>query len=180
MLLQYSLSLRLSQPNVLRCNMKHQEHENFMDQALELARQAGRRGEVPVGAVVVHDGNVIGRGANLREEQQNPLAHAEIIAIREAADYLGSWRLEDTVLYVTLEPCPMCAGAIINARIPIVVFGCSDPKAGAVHTLYKLLGDPRLNHRAEVISGVRAESAADLLTSFFAELRKNSSSKKES
>jgi tRNA(adenine34) deaminase len=152
--------------------MKYQEHENFMDLALKLAALAGSRGEVPVGAVVVHDGKIIGRGFNIREEQQNPLAHAELIAIREAADYLGSWRLEDTALYVTLEPCPMCAGAIINARIPIVVFGCSDPKAGAVHTLYKLLEDPRLNHRAEVISGVRAESAADLLTTFFTGLRK--------
>ncbi len=151
--------------------MKYQEYENFMNWALKLAAQAGQRGEVPVGAVVVHDGKIIGSGANLREEQQNPLAHAEIIAIREAADYLGSWRLEDTTLYVTLEPCPMCAGAIINARIPVVVFGCSDPKAGAVHTLYKLLEDTRLNHRAEVISGVGAEKAANLLSSFFADLR---------
>lgn len=143
-----------------------------MNRALKLAVQAGQRGEVPVGAVVVHEGKIIGRGANLREKQQNPLAHAEIIAIQEAADTLGSWRLEDTTLYVTLEPCPMCAGAIINARIPVVVFGCSDPKAGAVHTLYKLLEDSRLNHRAEVISGVCAENAANLLSSFFADLRK--------
>jgi tRNA(adenine34) deaminase len=152
--------------------MKYQEHENFMNRALKLAVQAGQRGEVPVGAVVVQEGKIIGRGANLREKQQNPLAHAEIIAIQEAADTLGSWRLEDTTLYVTLEPCPMCAGAIINARIPVVVFGCSDPKAGAVHTLYKLLEDSRLNHRAEVISGVCAENAANLLSSFFADLRK--------
>jgi tRNA(adenine34) deaminase len=152
--------------------MKYQEHENFMSWALKLAVQAGQRGEVPVGAVVVHNGKIIGSGANLREKQQNPLAHAEMIAIQEAADTLGSWRLENTTLYVTLEPCPMCAGAIINARIPVVVFGCSDPKAGAVHTLYRLLEDSRLNHRAEVISGVCAENAANLLSSFFADLRK--------
>jgi tRNA(adenine34) deaminase len=152
--------------------MKYQEHENFMSWALKLAVEAGQRGEVPVGAVVVHNGKIIGSGANLREKQQNPLAHAEMIAIQEAADTLGSWRLEETTLYVTLEPCPMCAGAIINARIPVVVFGCSDPKAGAVHTLYTLLEDSRLNHRAEVISGVCAENAANLLSSFFADLRK--------
>ena len=143
-----------------------------MDIALELARQAGNTGEVPVGSVVVYRGKIIGRGANLREAKQDPLAHAEIIAIREAAAYLKSWRLEDTALYVTLEPCPMCAGAIINARIPVVVFGCSDPKAGAVHTLYNLLEDSRLNHRAVVLSGVRGEEASGLLTSFFSSLRK--------
>lgn len=146
-------------------------HERFMDEALALAEQAAALGEVPVGAVVAHAGAVIGRGRNARERLQDPLAHAEIFAIREAAQHLGSFRLEDTALYVTLEPCPMCAGAIVNARIPIVVYGCDDPKAGAARTLFRLLEDPRLNHRAQVIPGVRAERAAALLSSFFSELR---------
>jgi tRNA(adenine34) deaminase len=151
--------------------MNNEIHEFFMEEALNLAREAGREGEVPVGAVVVHGGKIIGRGANEREKSQDPLAHAEVIALRQAAQYLGSWRLEETTLYVTLEPCPMCAGAIINSRVPRVVYGCQDPKAGAVRTLYKLLEDPRLNHRAEVISGVCASEASELLKTFFAKLR---------
>ncbi len=150
-----------------------------MDEALNLAAGAAEKGEVPVGAVIVHEGRIIGRGSNLRETAQDPLAHAEAIAIREAAHHLGSWRLEDTTLYVTLEPCPMCAGAIVNARIPVVIYGCDDPKAGAVRTLYALLEDPRLNHRCEVIPGVRAERAANLLKSFFSELRRGNSAKTE-
>ncbi len=146
-----------------------------MDEALNLAAEAAKKGEVPVGAIIVHEGRIIGRGSNLRETAQDPLAHAEAIAIREAAQHLGSWRLEDTTLYVTLEPCPMCAGAILNARIPVVVYGCDDPKAGAVRTLYALLEDPRLNHRCEVIPGICAERAADLLKSFFSELRRGKS-----
>ena len=147
-------------------------HEYFMDEALCLAEEAARFGEVPVGAVVVLNGQVIGRGMNHRERDQDPVAHAEIQAIRAAAEHLGSWRLVDTTLYVTLEPCPMCAGAIVNARIPYVVYGCDDPKAGAVRSVFELLEDPRLNHRAEIVSGVRGERAAELLTQFFAELRR--------
>ena len=150
------------------------DHELYMDLALDLAREAADEGEVPVGAVVVKDGELIGRGKNARERLQDPLAHAEMTAIAEAARSVGFWRLEDTALYVTLEPCPMCAGAIINARVPLVVYGADDPKAGAARTLYSLLEDPRLNHRCEVIAGVRASEAAELLRSFFNKLRNRS------
>ncbi len=143
-----------------------------MARALALAADAASIGEVPVGAVIVHDGQIIGEGANRRESDQDPTSHAEIIAIRQAAAHLGSWRLTETALYVTLEPCPMCAGAIVNARIPLVVYGIADPKAGAVHTLYELLQDPRLNHRCEVIAGIGDEQAAALLQSFFEDLRR--------
>jgi tRNA(adenine34) deaminase len=152
--------------------MEKLEHESYMDRALALAESASDCGEVPVGALVVHENKIIGTGYNQRESNQDPVAHAEIIAIREAASRLGSWRLENTTLYVTLEPCPMCAGAILNARIPLVVYGCDDPKAGAVRTLFTLLEDKRLNHRCQVVSGVRADEAAELLRAFFHKLRK--------
>ena len=151
--------------------MGQTEHEYFMDEALTVAKQSAQVGEVPVGAVVVRSGDIIARGANARESRQDPLAHAELIAITMAAQRLGTWRLTDTVIYVTLEPCPMCAGAIVNARIPIVVFGAADPKAGAVRSLYHLLEDPRLNHRCQVIPDVRANESAALLSRFFAGLR---------
>jgi tRNA(adenine34) deaminase len=147
------------------------EHDMWMGLALDLAREAATEGEVPVGAIVVKDGRVIGRGANRREADQDPIAHAEILAIAEAAHAIGHWRLEDTALYATLEPCPMCAGAILNARIPRVVYGCDDPKAGAVRSLFTLLDDPRLNHRCDVVAGVRASECAALLTEFFDGLR---------
>jgi tRNA(adenine34) deaminase len=153
--------------------MESKEHERCMDEALGLAEEAAGLGEVPVGAVVVIDGKTVGKGANQRESLQDPFAHAELIAMREASAAVGSWRLEKATLYVTLEPCPMCAGAIVNARVPVVVYGCDDPKAGAVRTLYKLLEDPRLNHRCEVISGVRAEKASSLLSAFFSNLRRS-------
>lgn len=155
-----------------------EEHGTFMDLALDLARDAAGKGEVPVGALVVHGGQIIGRGMNGREQTQSPLSHAELVALAQAAEHLGSWRLEDTTLYVTLEPCPMCAGAIVNARVPLVVYGCDDPKAGAVRTLYRLLEDPRLNHRCTVISGVRGEEASGLLTSFFAAIRQRARNNK--
>lgn len=148
------------------------DDEKYMHEALLLGADAAKNGEVPVGAVVVLDGKIIGRGANLRETTKDPTTHAEIIAIREAARCMGDWRLEKTSLYVTLEPCPMCAGAIINARIPRVVYGCDDPKAGALRTMYRMLEDTRLNHRAEVVAGVSREAAALLLTDFFSKLRK--------
>jgi tRNA(adenine34) deaminase len=147
------------------------EDEAWMREAIAEARRAEARGEVPVGAVVVHEGAIIARGRNEREISQDPTTHAEMIAIREAARVLGSWRLIDTTLYVTLEPCPMCAGALVNARVPRVVWGCSDPKAGATETLYTIGSDPRLNHRFECVPGVLADDCAELLTGFFAAIR---------
>ncbi len=147
----------------------------WMDEALALARAAAASGEIPVGAVVVHSPSragegtprIVGRGFNRREAECDPSAHAEIVAMREAGRALGRWRLADCTLYVTLEPCPMCAGAIVNARLPRLVYGAADPKAGAVATLYHLCTDERLNHRVEVLSGVGAEAATALLRVFF-------------
>lgn len=145
--------------------------EHWMRAAIAEALLAGSKGEVPVGAVLVYQGEIIGGGHNLREISQDPTTHAEIIAIREAAKAIGSWRLIDTTLYVTLEPCPMCAGALVNARVPRVVWGCNDPKAGATKTLYTIGSDARLNHRFECVSGVLAEPCSALLTEFFAAIR---------
>ncbi|MHB8970859.1 MAG: tRNA adenosine(34) deaminase TadA [Pirellulaceae bacterium] len=142
-------------------------HERFMRLALREAEQALAENEVPVGTVIVHGDRVIAAAHNQREQLHDPTAHAEMIAITQAAEALGDWRLENCVLYATLEPCPMCAGAILQARIPVLVFGATDPKAGAVTSLYHLLDDSRLNHRSEVIPGVLAESCAAILTSFF-------------
>jgi tRNA(adenine34) deaminase len=142
-------------------------HEHFMKLALEDAEQALREDEVPVGAVIVHEDRVIARAHNQREQLHDPTAHAEMIAITQAAEALGSWRLEGCTLYVTLEPCPMCAGAILLARISTVVYGADDPKAGAVHSLYRLLSDPRLNHRCLIVSGVLGAECGRVLTEFF-------------
>lgn len=142
-----------------------------MQLALEQAQRAAAQGEVPVGAVIVHGGEIVGAGYNLREKEQSPLAHAEMIALAEAARRLHSWRLEDCDLYVTLEPCLMCAGAILQARLRRLVFGCLDPKAGAVESLYRLCEDQRLNHQLPVVGGVLAREAAALLAEFFARLR---------
>lgn len=147
----------------------------WMNAALEEARAAAAVGDVPVGAVVVHDGAIIGRGRNRRELDRDPTAHAELVALREAARVLGHWRVEAT-LFVTQEPCPMCAGAIVNARVRRLVFGCPNPKAGAVITLYQIPTDARLNHRVEVVGGIRSEECAGLLRSFFVELRRASRS----
>jgi tRNA(adenine34) deaminase len=149
------------------------EHDDryWMRQALDLAAEAARKGEVPVGAVVVSAGRVIGRGINGLESDQDPTAHAELQAIRQAAAALGSRRLLDTVLYVTLEPCAMCAGAVVLARIPRLVFGAFDPKAGACGSLYNLAQDPRLNHRCTLVGGVMADESAGLLKEFFSRLR---------
>jgi len=140
-----------------------------MRQAINLARQAACVDEVPVGCIIVSDadGTIVGRGFNLRESRSDPSAHAEIVAMRQAGEKLGLWRLVDCTLFVTLEPCPMCAGAIVNARIPRLVYGCDDPKAGSVRTLYRLCEDPRLNHRVEVTPGVLAGECAALLREFF-------------
>jgi tRNA(adenine34) deaminase len=142
-----------------------------MREALREADTARARGEVPVGAVAVLAGQIIGRGHNLRETARDPSAHAELTAMRAAAAYLGSWRLVDVSIYVTLEPCPMCAGALVNARVARLVYGADDPKAGAIRTLYQLVSDARLNHRVEVISGVLAEDCAESLRAFFAQIR---------
>jgi len=143
-----------------------------MKLALQEAERALEEDEVPVGAVIVHEDRVIGSAHNQRETLRDPTAHAEMIAITQAAEALGSWRLEGATLYATLEPCPMCAGAILQARIATVVYGAADPKAGAVHTLYRLLDDRRLNHDCLVVSGVLAEPCGTILTRFFQEQRK--------
>ena len=145
---------------------------NYMRLALDEARQAAAQGEVPVGAVVVCKGEMIGRGHNERETQQSPLAHAEILAIQEASSHLRDWRLSECDLYVTLEPCVMCVGAILQARIRRLVFGCLDAKAGAVESLFGLCDDARLNHRLPAAGGVLARESADLLENFFKVLRK--------
>src|SRR5438270_11116664 len=139
----------------------------FMRLALREAERALEHDDVPIGAVVVRDGEIIGAGHNERELRQDPTAHAEILALREAARAAGSWRVLESVLYVTLEPCAMCAGAIVLARVPRVVFGTTDPKAGACGSVLDVLGEPRLNHRPQVESGLLAEDCADLLRAFF-------------
>ena len=142
-----------------------------MGAALAEAEKAAEKDEVPIGCVIVHNGLVIGRGHNLTESLQDPTAHAEMIAITAAAEALGSRRLLDCTLYVTLEPCAMCAGAIVLARIPYIVYGTADPKAGACDTLYTLLSDPRLNHRCHLVRKVREPECSELLSRFFAKKR---------
>ena len=149
-----------------------QSDESFMNEALAEAASAGAAGDVPVGAVIVVGGQIIGRGGNRRQRDGDPTAHAELLAIRQAARHIGGWRILDATLYVTQEPCPMCAGAIVNARIGRVVFGCSNPKAGAAVTLFRILDDPRLNHRAVVDGGLKADDGAKLLKDFFSRRRK--------
>lgn len=146
----------------------------YMGLALSEAEKAGDKGEVPVGAVIVVGETVVAKGHNLREANNDPTAHAEMIAIRKAAKKLDSWRLLNSTLYVTVEPCIMCIGAIVLARIPRLVFGCLDPKGGAVGSLYDISNDKRLNHRVKVTSGVMAEEAQALLKDFFKKLRKSS------
>lgn len=145
--------------------------EYYMKLAIEEAKKAERIGEVPIGAIIVQDGRVIARAHNLRETEQRAIAHAEVLAIDEACRVTGSWRLERAVLYVTLEPCAMCAGAIVLSRIERVVFGASDPKGGCAGTLMNLLQESRFNHQAEVASGVLAEECGALLSGFFRRLR---------
>ena len=145
-----------------------------MQQALTLARSAASIGEVPIAALLVRDGIVIAEAHNLRETKQDPTAHAEVIAIREGARQTNSWRLIDTTLYVTLEPCTMCIGAIVLARIPRLVFGATDPKAGACGSIMNIPPEPRLNHRVEVVEGVCAEESQVLLQDFFRRLRRES------
>lgn len=147
---------------------RHPFHVEHMAMALEEARVAAAEDEVPVGAVIVSlEQGVIAQAHNQREQLRDPTAHAEMIAITQAAASLQSWRLENCVLYVTLEPCPMCAGAIVLARLPMVVYGCADPKAGACDTLYQITSDGRLNHRCQIVSGVMADTCAAALSAFF-------------
>jgi len=153
--------------------VKRERLDELMGVALDEARAAAERGDVPIGAVVarVDTGEVVARRHNEREADADPTAHAEILALRDAARATGSWRLDGCALVVTLEPCPMCAGAVVAARLDHVAFGTADPKAGALGSLYNLAADPRLNHEAKVIDGVRAGECAALLTAFFADRR---------
>ena len=147
------------------------QDSRWMAEALKEAEAAASIGEVPVGAVVVLDGSIVGRGHNLRETQNDPTAHAEMVAIRDASQRLGRWRLSQCTLYVTLEPCPMCAGAIVNSRLDRIVFGASDPRAGAARSVYQLCDDPQLNHRAGVTPGVETALCSEILSVFFAQRR---------
>nr|WP_205181543.1 tRNA adenosine(34) deaminase TadA [Priestia taiwanensis] len=147
--------------------------EQYMKVAIEQAREAEAIGEVPIGAVVVHNDEIISKAYNLRERDQRSIAHAELLAIDEACKKLGTWRLEEATLYVTLEPCPMCAGAIVLSRVKRVVYGATDPKGGCAGTLMNLLQEERFNHQAEVVSGVLEEECGAMLTNFFRTLRLN-------
>lgn len=160
-MLDHPFELSLTDP-------RHPFHLHHMQLALEEASIAAEEDEVPVGAVIVSlERGIIAQAHNQREQLNDPTAHAEMIALTQAANALGTWRLENCVLYVTLEPCPMCAGAVVQARIPYVVFGAADQKAGACETLYQITSDPRLNHRAQVIGGVMADQCAAILSLFF-------------
>jgi len=150
---------------------REEEDRRWMLEAIAEAQKAEQIGEVPIGAVIVRDGEIIGRGHNLRETRLDPTAHAELVAIRDACDRTQAWRLLDCTLYVTLEPCPMCAGAIVQSRVKRVVYGTTDPKAGCAGTLMNLLQEPRFNHETELTSGVLQSECAGLLTQFFRRLR---------
>lgn len=153
--------------------------QQYMELALKEAEKARNLGEVPIGAIIVHEGKVISSAYNLRETTQNAVTHAELMAIQQACVKLDSWRLENTTLYVTLEPCPMCAGAILQSRIPRVVYGARDLKAGCVHSLHSLLTDSRMNHVCEVTEGVLADECGSILTTFFKELRARKKAEKK-
>lgn len=153
--------------------MPEQEDLNYMQEALAQAQLALEAGEVPIGAVMVRNGEVIARGHNLRNTQKNPLRHAEIDVIDAAAEIVGDWRLEDCVLYVTVEPCPMCAGAIVQARIPRVVFGTRNKKAGCAGSILDILNEPRFNHQVAVTEGILQEECSEIMKRFFRRFRKN-------
>ena len=154
-------------------------HEYYMREALKEAQAALDSGEVPIGCVIVYDNKIIGRGHNLRNSRKNPLCHAEISAINEAAAYIGDWRLEECTLYVTVEPCPMCAGAIVQARIPNVVFGTRNVKAGCAGSILNILNEPRFNHQVDVIEGILREECAEPMGRFFKRFRKNKNSSEQ-
>ena len=155
-----------------------EQDRQFMQLALKEAEKAGSLGEVPIGAIIVYRGEVIACASNLRETTQNAVTHAELMAIQQACEKIGSWRLEETTLYVTLEPCPMCAGAILQSRIPRVVYGARDVKAGCVDSLYRLLNDSRFNHECDVTEGVLAEECGQILSDFFRALRERKKAEK--
>ena len=148
-----------------------QEHERFMRIALDLAREAAQAGEIPVGALVVRNGELLSQARNEREERSDISAHAEILALRRAGEKLGHWALPGCTLYVTLEPCPMCAGAIVQARIPEVMIGCMNPKAGCAGSIYNLLQEPAFNHQVSLFKGVLEEECSQMLKDFFRSLR---------
>jgi tRNA(adenine34) deaminase len=158
--------------------MSLNEDTLYMKEAIKEAKKAEEKLEVPIGAVIVLDGEIVARGHNLRESNQSAIAHAELLAIEEACSKLGSWRLENATLYVTLEPCPMCSGAIILSRIGRVVYGASDPKAGCAGTFMNLLTDERFNHQSEVVPGVLESECGELLTNFFRQIRKRKKEEK--
>ncbi|AEB22210.1 MULTISPECIES: tRNA adenosine(34) deaminase TadA [Bacillus] len=153
--------------------------EYYMREAIKEAKKAEAKGEVPIGAVLVLHDEIVARAHNLRETEQRSLAHAEMLAIDEACRKLGTWRLEDAVLYVTLEPCPMCAGAVVLSRVDKVVFGAFDPKGGCTGTLMNLLQEERFNHQAEVVSGVLEEECGEMLSAFFRKLRRQKKDKRK-
>lgn len=158
---------------------KCSEDEKYMREAVRQARKAYALGEVPIGCVIVHGGKIIGRGYNRRNTDKSTLSHAEIIAIRKASKVIGDWRLEECTLYVTLEPCQMCAGAIVQARIPRVVMACMNPKAGCAGSILNILDMPRFNHQVEVVRGVMESECAGILRTFFKELRIRNKAEKE-
>ncbi|MFA5793860.1 MAG: tRNA adenosine(34) deaminase TadA [Candidatus Brocadiia bacterium] len=151
--------------------MLEANHETYMKEAIKEALKALEAEEVPVGAVIVHNNRIIARAHNQKEQLRDPTAHAEMIAITQAAESLDNWRLEKTIMYVTLEPCPMCAGALVQARVPALVYGANDPKAGACGTLFNIVNDKRLNHRIKVMSGVMEKECQSVLKEFFSRQR---------
>ena len=153
--------------------------EKYMREALKQAKKAYTLGEVPIGCVIVHQGKIIGRGYNRRNTDKNTLAHAEITAINKASKYIGDWRLEECTMYVTLEPCQMCAGAIVQARIPQVIMGCMNPKAGCAGSILNILDMPQFNHQVEVTRGVLEQECSDMLKLFFTELRERNKTEKQ-
>lgn len=153
--------------------------EKYMREAIKQAKKAYALGEVPIGCVIVHDGKIIGRGYNRRNTDKNTLSHAEITAIRKASRVIGDWRLEECTLYVTLEPCQMCAGAIVQARIPKVVMACMNPKAGCAGSILNILDMPQFNHQVEAVRGVLEEECSQMLKTFFKELRVRNKAEKE-
>ena len=155
------------------------EHEKYMKEPIKQARKAYALGEVPIGCVIVHDGKIIGRGYNRRNTDKNALAHAEITAIRKASKAIGDWRLEECTLYVTLEPCQMCAGAIVQARIPKVIMACMNPKAGCAGSILNVLNNPQFNHQVEAVNGILEEECSKMLKDFFVELRIRNKKEKE-
>ena len=159
--------------------MENNLHEKYMKEALKQAKKAHALGEVPIGCVIVYQDKIIGRGYNRRNTDKNTLSHAEITAINKASKFMGDWRLEECTLYVTLEPCQMCSGAIVQARIPHVVIGCMNPKAGCAGSILNVLQMPEFNHQVEITKGVLEEDCSNMLTTFFKELRIRNKAEKE-